>query len=100
MIHTGDPSSFQNLISINDASAMFRRPIRKNHPPHTVANNIQNNLMVDSWRKELLDKVATNGKLPAATVTPLWNLYVGGTEIPSTIEHYHRTPPVDETQLK
>ena len=93
MINTGDPSSFQNLISISDAAAMFRRPIRKNHAPHTVANNSQNNLMVDSWRKDLLNKVASNGKLPAATITPLWNLYVGGTEIPSSIEHYHLTSP-------
>ena len=100
MIHSGDPSSFPNLISISDAAAMFRRPIRKNHPPHTVANNVQNNLMVDSWRKELLEKIATNGNLPAATVTSLWNLYVGGTEIPSSIEHNHLTPPVDEKQLQ
>ena len=90
---------FQNLISVNDTAAMFRRLIRKNDPPHTVANNTQNNILVDKWRKELLQKVASNGKLPAASVTPLWNLYVGGIEIPSTIENYDKTPTIEEKQL-
>ena len=91
--------SFQNLISVNDAAAMFRRPFRKNAPPHTVTNNTQNNLLVDKWKKELLQKVAVNGKLPAPTVTPLWNLYIGGIEIPSPIQHYDLTPSIEEKQL-
>ena len=92
--------SFQNLISVNDTAAMFRRLIRKNDPPHTVANNTQNNLMVDKWKNELLKKVASNGKLSAALVTPLWNLYVGGIEIPSTVKNYDTTPPIEEKQLQ
>ena len=93
-------SSFQNLISVNDTAAMFRRLIRKNDPPHTVANNTQNNLLVDKWKKELLQKVASNGKLPAAAVTPLWNLYIGGIEIPSAVENYDKPPPIEEKQLQ
>lgn len=96
---TSSDSSFPNLISVNDAASMFRRPFRKNSPPHTVANNTRNNLLVDKWKKELLQKVATNGRLPAPTVTPLWNLFIGGMEIPSTIQHYDLTPPIEEKQL-
>ena len=40
-----------------------------------------------------------NGKIPAPTVTPLWNLYIGGLEIPSTIQNYDLTPTVEEKQL-
>lgn len=97
---TSPDSSFPNLISVNDAAAMFRRPLRKNAPPHTVTNHLQNNLLVDRWKKDLLQKVAVNGKLSAATITPLWNLYIGGMEIPSTIQNYDRTPPVEEKQLR
>ena len=93
-----DPS-FQNLMSVNDAAAMFRRPSRKNDPPHTRANHTQNNRVVNKWKRELLEKVAVNGKIPAATVTPLWNLYIGGLEIPSTILNYDLTPPIEEKQL-
>ena len=91
--------SDQNLITVNDAAAMFRRRIRKNDPPHAVTNNTQNNLVVDTWKKDLLQKVAVNGKLPAAIVTPLWNLFIGGTEIPATIKNYDHTPPIEEKQL-
>lgn len=98
---TSSPAMLPNEITVNNAAAMFRRPSSPNDPPYTQANKKENNRRVDDWSEQLLAKVATNGTLPAPVVLPLWNLYVGGFEVPSTLRaaEDELTPSVSPVQV-
>lgn len=97
-METADPEQ-KNFITVRDAAAMFRRAPARNDRPHTRANKKENNKVVDRWQKDLLHKAASNDSLHAPVVMPLWNLYVGGTEIPSTMAYHEHTPTITGEQI-
>ena len=94
------PSMNESEMSVSDAAAMFRRVVGKNDRPYVAANKQENNRMVDAWKKQLLGEVASNGKLQANAVLPMWNLFAGGFEVPSTIHLAEYAPSITDEQVK
>ena len=94
------PSMNESEMSVSDAAAMFRRVVGKNDRPYVAANKQENNRMVDAWKKQLLGEVASNGKLQANAVLPLWNLFAGGFEVPSTVHLAEYAPSITDEQVK
>ena len=59
-------------ISVGDAASMLKRKIPNNEKPYTVEAIKFNNSKVDRWKRDVLDKIAVNGTVPAGNV---WNCY-------------------------
>lgn len=84
------PGKVQYTLT-SDAASMMRRRIRPNDPPYIVAIHKHNNKIVDSWKKEILDKVCnTEGKVQSNQIYQDWVCYFTGRYIDKFIDHYTR----------
>lgn len=76
------------LISVSDACAIYRKSIRVNDRPYAKEIAMLNNKLIDEWGEQLLRKLAdANGEMPAGLISagpgtlPLIDLYRHGIEI-------------------
>lgn len=84
------------MISTSDAASMLRKKIAPNTKPYTESVIKCNNKLVDQWKSEVLDKIATHGCVDASIVVDSWIHFYEGmslTQLNQLITQGHLAVP-------
>lgn len=85
---------------VTDLVAMFKATIGKNEGIMTAKVKELNNIRVDMWKRDVLDRMAVDGMVKPLEGTLTWDIYEEGLDVRKSVKQLHNVPEATPEQLK